>query len=218
MINIVCVKWGDKYSTRYVNNLYEGVKNNLKLPHQFHCFTDNSSGFAPGIKVHPLPAGIPYWWNKLYLFSKEMPIKGRIFYLDLDTVIVGDLSQIVQCDKPFVMLQDVYHKLGRGSGLMSWNNEKADYSYLWENFYPNAEKIHKSYWPHGDQVWIQQKLHVLPHTWQELYKGEILSLKVDCVKFMGKPSKAKIIFYHGKPSVEESLNIPNFYWIRKYWK
>jgi hypothetical protein len=192
----------------------------MKIPFDFYCFTDEPDDpeLDSGIRTCKLPEGIPYWWNKLYLFSKEMPIKGRIFYLDLDTVIVGDISKIVQCDKPFVMLQDVYHQPGRGSGLMTWNNQLEDYSYLWDDFHPNAEKIHKAYWPHGDQVWIQRKLHIQPYTWQELYKGEILSIKVDCVKFIDKPSKAKIIFYHGKPSVEESLNIPNFKWIRKHWK
>jgi len=218
MINILSVKWGTKYSRKYVNNLYKGVKANIKIPYTFNCFTDNPSGLDSGIITYPLPAGIPYWWNKLYLFSKDMPLKGRMFYIDLDTVITGDISKIASTDEPFVLLQDVYHKEGWGSGLMAWDTDKVDVSHLWENYYPRAQSIHEKYWPHGDQVWIQQHLGLKPAIWQNLYRGEILSLKVDCIRYIDKPSKAKIVFYHGKPSIEESIRMPNFKWIKRYWK
>jgi len=217
VINILSVKWGTKFSNRYVNNLYTGVKNNIKIPFKFYCFTDNKTGLNKEIVALPLPKGIPYWWNKLYLFSNELPVEGRVLYIDLDTVIVGDITHIARCKEKFVMLQDVYHPERRGSGLMAWDTSN-DYSVLWEKYHPQAQAIHERFWPHGDQVWIQQHLPVNPSLWQELYKNQILSLKVECVKQSSKPKDARIIFYHGKPSIKESLNIPNFQWIRKYWK
>ena len=118
MINILTVKWGTKYSSRYVNNLFNGFKRfNKVIPLKFHCFTDDPEGLHPDIVVHSLPGHVPSWWNKLYLFSNELPIQGPVFYFDLDTVIVDDISGILATTHNFInnnknlfyMLQDVYH-------------------------------------------------------------------------------------------------------------
>lgn len=218
MINIFTVKWGNKYNSNNVNQIYKGLRRFLREPFHIYCFTDDPKGLNPAINIIELPPSIPYWWNKLYMFSKDVPVKGRILYLDLDTVIVGNIDKIAAVDKPFIMLKDVYHPERRGSGLMYWNSARDDFSHLWEKFYPKAREIHEQYWPHGDQVWIQQHLGIEPAQWQQLFPGEILSLKVDCVVYNKKPPKAKIIFYHGKPSIEESLRMPVFAWIKDYWK
>ena len=42
MINIACVYYGDKYTFKYVENLYNMVKTNFTIPHRFICFTDNT--------------------------------------------------------------------------------------------------------------------------------------------------------------------------------
>jgi hypothetical protein len=47
----VCVKYGTKYGSDYVNKLYKGVKHNLNLPHKFICFTDESKGLDNEIKT-----------------------------------------------------------------------------------------------------------------------------------------------------------------------
>ena len=50
-ILVVCVKYGKKYGSDYVNKLYKGVKQNLNLPHKFICFTDDSKGLDNEIKT-----------------------------------------------------------------------------------------------------------------------------------------------------------------------
>ena len=55
MQNIVCVKWGQKFSPAYVNNLYKGVINNTKEKVHFYCLTDDSTGLLKGIEVIPTP-------------------------------------------------------------------------------------------------------------------------------------------------------------------
>jgi len=50
-LSVVCVKYGTKYGADYVNKLYWGFKKHLTLPHTFSCFTEDSEGLDPEIKV-----------------------------------------------------------------------------------------------------------------------------------------------------------------------
>ena len=34
------------------------------------------------------------WWLKAYLFSREAGLTGPVLYLDLDTVVCGDLENL----------------------------------------------------------------------------------------------------------------------------
>ena len=67
MINFVCIKWGDKYSTNYVNNLHNMIKKNYTKPFTFTCYTDNPEGLMNLIKAVVEPnawgdtATMTYW-------------------------------------------------------------------------------------------------------------------------------------------------------------
>ena len=67
---VVCLKYGDKYSAEYVNRLYNMVKRNLTITYEFVCFTENSKGIDPHIRIEPLP-GLPVtgWWFKPMFFK-----------------------------------------------------------------------------------------------------------------------------------------------------
>ena len=56
-VNVVCSKWGTKYGPHFVNRLYNMSKRNTPKTMDFHfyCYTDNSEGFDPNIKVIPFP-------------------------------------------------------------------------------------------------------------------------------------------------------------------
>ena len=61
-VNIICMKWGTKYSPDYVNTLYSMVNRHMIRPFRFVCLTDNNDGFVSEIEVLPLaklniPAG-----------------------------------------------------------------------------------------------------------------------------------------------------------------
>ena len=63
-VNVICMKWGEKYDSSYVNILYNMVDRNLKRPFRFVCFTDNKSGLSNSIESFDLPSlnlpkGIP---------------------------------------------------------------------------------------------------------------------------------------------------------------
>jgi hypothetical protein len=54
-VNIICMKWGDKFPSEYVNRLYAMVSRNLSIPFRFVCFTEDGSGIRNEVEIQPLP-------------------------------------------------------------------------------------------------------------------------------------------------------------------
>lgn len=208
MINIVCVKWGNKYGAEYVNRLYAAVQRHTTKPHQFHCYTDDAVGLNPNVITHALPAGdLEGWWNKMYLFNRDngIAVGEQIFYIDLDTLITGNIDHIVNtvADR-IVMLEDFYYGIARSagriaSGLMMWHH--GDYHYLWERFMRNPQQAIASVRPHGDQHYIAGQIDGCDF-WQHLYPEQIVSFKVHCRS--GLPDTARIVCFHGTPNIPDS--------------
>ena len=235
VIKIICLKWGKKYGAEYVNNLFAAVQRNTTVEHEFWCFTDDASGIDPAIKKHRLPYAkeLNIWWNKLWLFSSEMPfqINDVIFYIDLDSLIVDNIDKILQVPQKgdIVMLKDFYYGIAKtagkaASGVMSWTHgSRFD---IWKRFIANPVQAVKMCEPHGDQRWIEiftdqpgQRRY-----WQDLFPGQLVSYKVHCHD--GLPHHAAIVCYHGKPSIPESAtknyrdnkrSIPAQPWVLDYW-
>ena len=236
MINVACVKFGTKYGSDYVNKLFYAVGRNLTLPFNFHCFTEHSKGIHKDVIVHPLQKHKHFegWWHKLFMFSPDCPIKGRIFYLDLDTLVTGNLDQAVSHNTGFVVLHDFFKvrlptrkdkwgtgKEAVGSGVLSW--EAGKHTQIWETFVANPVRAVKSLSPHGDQKWIQQNQKERLY-WQDLFPDQFVSFKVHCRN--GLPRNARIVCYHGLPSIPDSINkttkvqgynISPTKWVTKYW-
>jgi hypothetical protein len=232
MINIVCLKWGDKYGPEYVNRLYAGVRRNSTVDFKFWCFTDDSAGIVPEVTIAPLPyAGqLHSWWNKLNLFSRDIPILPgqQIFYIDLDTLVVDNIDALLQAHPGnMIILRDFYHGIKKtanlmGSGLMSWKHGR--FNHVWDKFISNPKKHIERAGTYGDQWWIEQQV---PNAvfWQDLFPEQVVSFKVHCRK--GLPDLARIVCYHGRPSIPESVSeitelgkitIAPQPWVLKHWR
>jgi hypothetical protein len=210
MINIVCLKWGTKYGVEYVNRLYSAVQRHTTQPFRFWCLTDQWDGLSEGIIPLNLPAAdhLDSWWNKISLFSSDngLPVGEQIFYIDLDTLIVNNIDQLLDAAQvpDIVVLRDFYHGIAKtagnvGSGLMSWKH--GNYDYIWLEFQRDPMAAIRSVRPHGDQAWIESQLPSW-YYWQDLWPKSVVSFKMHCQK--GIPDGASIICYHGKPSIPES--------------
>ena len=105
-LSIVCVKWGTKYGSEYVQRLYQGVNQNTTVSFTFVCFTDDPTGLQddPRIQCMDLESGWEGWWNKASLFSSSFPLQGRILYIDLDTIITGSIDELAKYQGEFAIL------------------------------------------------------------------------------------------------------------------
>ena len=111
MMHFLCIKWGNKYSAEYVNNLRKMVQQNYTKRHKFICYTDDPDGIDKGITIRSIPKVDPlhpdYWfgrenycWDRakfLVLNSHHwLRTKGPFCYLDLDVVIQNNIDEIFE--------------------------------------------------------------------------------------------------------------------------
>jgi len=91
---VVCLKTnnttsqGDSYNSSHVYKIQEMVKRYVTIDHEFCCLT-NEVGL--NCKTIPLEYNHLGWWNKLQLYK----IPGPVFYLDLDTIILDNIDDIL---------------------------------------------------------------------------------------------------------------------------
>ncbi len=94
----ICMKWGTKYDSQYVNKLYNGISNNYHSKFNFYCITENPEGLNNSIKQIPLNSTFKGWMKKSLLFSPEttnqIETDKLICFIDLDMVICGNLNYL----------------------------------------------------------------------------------------------------------------------------
>ena len=217
MIQIICIKWGTKYSPDYIEKLFRGIQRNTSKEFSFVCFTDNSDGInEEKIITKPLPYYTGDWHSKIGLYNKELyNPEDQIFYFDLDTVITGNLDEILSYQGNFIILRDFYRKNGYGSGLMAWRPHAVDH--MWKNY--RGTKCR-----HGDQGWPEEQ-YPNADIWQEMYPEKVVSYKVhvkkerrnnkDFTNHPGSLESSSIVCFHGRPNPHE---IDREKWMKEHWK
>lgn len=209
------LKMGGDYSVSYVNHIAKSISKNTNIDYKFYCLTDCNTGFVPEVnRVIPLKHGLEKWWSKIELFSSDIFEEERIFYLDLDTMIVKNIDEILQYNGNFLGLRDFYHQYGLGSGIMAWRNGDPLASRIYEIFMENPAYVMNNN-RGGDQQFINGVMGNYIEYAQDAFPDRICSYKKDCV-LDGKvtmPEKSEIICFHGKPRPHQ-VNDPQ---IKKYW-
>jgi len=230
MITVACVFWGNKFSEDYVYNLKSMVERNTTVPHQFVCFSDRE---LEGIKTVKLIPGYEGWWNKMQMFNTDFKLGNRVVYLDLDTLIVGNIDWLLEYDGMFMGIEDLgavnEHQpelKGRlQSGVMSWDYRLN--SHLWNRFTSSGESQRYR----GDGEYLN---HIVPKYQrdfiQKRYKGKLKSYKYQ-VYSEGITDDLSIICFHGRPSIPQAMtetvttgwkNSGKTYepqdWIKDYWR
>lgn len=129
MLSVACVhKRGSVAYDRndYVGALADAVARNLAMPHRFVCLTDAVS-VPDGVERIPLRHGWRGFWSKVELFRPGL-FDGPVMYLDLDTIVCGDITDVANADSPLALSWD----MKRGwvnSSFMRWS---VDLSFVYE--------------------------------------------------------------------------------------
>lgn len=181
---VLCLKHGTKYSSAYVNKLYNMVQRNCTLDYEFVCLTDDANGLDPRVKIIPLPGGLSGWWCKPYMFSRELPINGTVLYIDLDVVISGNIDKLFTYSpghwctvRDFTRaMRPKWHKYN--SSVVRF--ETSQLANVWEDFEKDHLNIQRKY--HGDQDWLfeatqTKKAMLYPDSWILSWKWEVRKSK-----------------------------------------
>lgn len=208
-MTVACVlRSGGIYDATWVARLKACVTRHLTAPHRFLCLSDVD---VPCERI-PLEHDWPGWWSKVEVLNVE----GPLVYFDLDTLIVGDLSDLadVAHKAHFATLRDFYRPKGLGSGVMVWSGNDITPYVLADRFELSPAKW-MAECHGGDQEFIE-KAAFLPGVLrlQDLLPSQIVSYKADrCAD--AAPAGARVICLHGKPKFGD---MPADSWARREWE
>jgi hypothetical protein len=124
------------------------ISRNLDLPHRFLCITDDPAGVS--CETYPLwnepnvnlPQGRPNCYRRLKVFGdfgKELG--DRLMSIDLDAVITGNITQIVDRKEDFVIWKDVSQSTLYNGGM--WCMTPGTRKQVWESFPPTHQGLRK---------------------------------------------------------------------------
>lgn len=85
MIDVYCVKVGEKYDRSFVEKLKSSISKHLTINHKFYCLTDNVEKDYDIPVTHPELRGV---FHKLTLFQ----FTGNCLYFDLDIEINDNID------------------------------------------------------------------------------------------------------------------------------
>lgn len=227
MITVVCVCWGDKFSDDYVQNLKSMVERNTTVEHEFICLSDRE---IEGVTTRKLMKGYSGWWNKLQLFHAGFCFSERVVYLDLDTVIVGNIDWLLNYDGRFMGIEDLgsvnkhqpHLKGVLQSGVLAWNYYSNHN--IWESFKNNPEVMRKF---RGDGEFLNALLPSYGRDLlQDLYPNKLKSYKYQVYK-EGITDDLSIVCFHGRPNIKQAMTETTVTsmdtyepcsWIKDYWR
>lgn len=177
---IMCLKHGTKYSAEYVNKLYRGVKRHCSLDFEMVCLTDDPNGIDSNIKIIFLPHGLAGWWCKPYMFSKDLPIRGTILYLDLDVVIASNIDKLFNYQPhTWCTIRDFTRAMRPGWPKINSSVVRfkvGELASVWEDYIKDPAQIQKRFF--GDQDYLfeatkTKKPTLYPDSWIQSWKWEV---------------------------------------------
>jgi len=125
MLTVCCWKWkradgSDLFGPEYVNRLRAALDLHLSLPHELVCVTDDPTGVDARVRLVDLPTTLsqtPRCRRRMQVFSKDFArqLGDRILSIDLDVVLVGDITPIVDRREPIVCWRVGYAQVFSGS-------------------------------------------------------------------------------------------------------
>lgn len=242
-LRIVTFFWSDpnakhhgtyEFVPKHINRLQEAFKKHLKIPHEFVCVTDNPDSInVTDIRVIPL-------WNefrdlgrcfvRLGVYSKSMAdiIGPRFVCIDLDTVILDDVTSIFDRPEPFVGYRDSKNPKCLSGALYMMNaGAKEEVYNSFRRLYQMVPEQGRREWflktynrtsdlVGSDQSWQSEVIgtkNVPRWTWDD---GIYDYWNVEELPEL--PENAKIVFMNG---LRRDASLPEFQkkhpWIDKWW-
>lgn len=235
MLSIVTFKWTQhhyhtRFCSHYVNVLKNMVHRHYLHPFRFFCVTDDAAGLDKDIEVVPLwedhanlrnPSNQlgPSCYRRLKVFSKEAKdIFGeRILTLDLDTVIVADMSPLWQRTEEFIAWGDTHPQTHYNGSMMLMTAGAREF--IWTEFMPrqSPQMAHAARHFGSDQGWISYRLGPREARWGK--SDGIYSWRVHLQPAGGKlPDDARIVMFHGKQKPWDAGVINHYGWINEHWR
>jgi len=106
MLTVACVlvRGHVAFTPEYVRRLHSMALRRIGRAFEFVCLTDQPEAMPRGVRAIKikLPPGLKGWWAKIELFRPGR-FGGRVLYLDLDTLLIDALDEIIDYPADFAL-------------------------------------------------------------------------------------------------------------------
>ena len=203
---LVLMAWGNKYTNRHINYIYKNASQSVGLT-QTLLITDRiRNGVSDEIKQ----TLIPEWFNKPEFFKGGYPVKLSIFhqdilpkdtvciYLDLDTLVLGNLQRIAALHKNknqyfmlpsksilgmtfvsrfiFYITKQTMYSVGNSSVVLFHSASKPNLAQTFIDLYNDGARGSKFEIDDKFISWFSQKtLHPLPKNLCNMFRRRYMS-------------------------------------------
>lgn len=215
IVNVICMKWGTKYTYKDVNVLRSMVKRHLTIPHRFVCLTEDREGIDKEIECFDLPPiEVPKEkdvspWRKLGMFSKTIgDLSGKALFLDLDIVILENIDCFFNFSNKFTIIENWTQK-GQGIGNSSvYCFTIGQHFDVLEHYNNNIKEVTTKY--SNEQIYLSKKIGDItywPDSWCKSFKRHCIPpYIIRYFKAPERPADAKIVVFHGNPKPEDAIH------------
>ena len=245
-VNVISIKWGDKFGPHYVNRLFSGVQRNLSYPFRFVCFTDNDTGLLPEIEAYPLPSvdsRVTAQFARGYkhgLFNSEIGnLEGTCLYFDLDVLIIDSIDcffdylpgKFCMCKEWLHPLQRLRHRfigkqLSGNSSIFRFEANSMEHVVDAANC--DSEKM-RSF--SLEQEWlsyiVRDTVNWWPDSWVSSFKHRHPKFPISLVVPPKQPIGSRVVVFNGPLNPHQAIE-GNFdlsprricrptSWVAKYW-
>lgn len=231
-VNVLCLKWGDRYPAFYVNRLYAQVQRNLSRPFRFVCVTDDSAGIDPAIDCVPFPDDPQVldrpWPNifvKLCLFKRGFAnLEGPTLFLDIDLLILRSIDKFFDYHPgDFCIIHNwverrkmIFRKLPfiGNSSCFRFDAGSEQAARVYEIFLRDKGKAELKY-PYlyaGSQKFQTRAMAEAgtvtwwPDDWVCSFKRQCIPIfPLNLLLTPRYPKTASVIAFHGRPDIDEAI-------------
>ena len=227
---IICMKWGTRYSSEYVNRLWSMIKRHTSRDTRLVCYTDDTTDINSEVKCYPLPEScVPdrvkrQTWEKVCLWYSELEgIEGDVLFMDLDIVITGSIDVFFDYkpDISFCVIENWTQKGMEIGNTSIFRFRVGSHSYLADYMKTNGEDVLSKY--RIEQIYISKEIKEMefwPREWCASFKHTIMpAWPLNLFMSAQLPNNTKIVCFTGKPDPDEARDgIWKAPWYKKCYK
>jgi len=236
MLNIACFRWIPRgklripsqkkivYGERHINNLYYMCREHINIPFKFNAIVDDIK-----LNLDSNIIKIPLWdhfaelggcYTRLFTYSNDIKdiIGDRVLYLDLDILILKNITNIVSKEEEFVY----YKRKDNLFNCSMYMMNSGSRSYIWEEFNkdPDLAILNAKEWTKqnnimkgcSDQAWVNYRLDLDTEQYWNKDDG-IYDINLD-LKNSNIPANCNILLFPGPRDPSDK----QYSKLNEYWK